>query len=161
MSPILEINDLSVAYRTPGGDGHAVGTVLAQQGMALMGSRVLRVEIYSRGLLLVCLVALLGALLGVDPDHTSQFIAWTNVISGQTDPDYVADPSVMARTRDEIYSYFHELTAERRARPTGLACKSRASVSLTNSRAGPPISPCQQRRRVLVAGRESPCQRRG
>jgi len=60
----------------------------------------------------------LGALLGVDPDHTSQFIAWTNVISGQTDPDYVADPSVMARTRTEIYEYFHELTAERRARPT-------------------------------------------
>ncbi|MBA3743890.1 MAG: cytochrome P450 [Sporichthya sp.] len=62
-------------------------------------------------------ILVLGSLLGVAPEDTSQLIAWTNVISGQTDPDYVADPSVMVRTRTEIFDYFHALTAERRARP--------------------------------------------
>jgi cytochrome P450 len=62
-------------------------------------------------------ILVLGSLLGVAPEDTSQLIAWTNVISGQTDPDYVADPSVMIRTRNEIFEYFHALTAERRARP--------------------------------------------
>ena len=63
-------------------------------------------------------ILVLGSLLGVAPEDTTQLIAWTNVISGQTDPDYVADPSVMVRTRTEIFEYFHQLTAERRARPT-------------------------------------------
>ena len=63
-------------------------------------------------------ILVLGSLLGVAPEDTTQLIAWTNVISGQTDPDYVADPSVMVRTRTEIFDYFHALTAERRARPT-------------------------------------------
>lgn len=63
-------------------------------------------------------ILVLGALLGVAPEDTTQLIAWTNVISGQTDPDYVADPSVVSRTRTEIFSYFHTLTEERRARPT-------------------------------------------
>ncbi|WP_344601857.1 cytochrome P450 [Sporichthya brevicatena] len=63
-------------------------------------------------------ILVLGALLGVEPEDTSQLIAWTNVISGQTDPDYVADPSVVARTRTEIFDYFHTLTAARRAQPT-------------------------------------------
>lgn len=62
-------------------------------------------------------ILVLGSLLGVAPADTSALIAWTNVISGQTDPDYVADPSVVARTRTEIFDYFHALTAERRARP--------------------------------------------
>ncbi|HUR73015.1 MAG TPA: cytochrome P450, partial [Sporichthya sp.] len=63
-------------------------------------------------------ILVLGSLLGVAAEDTSQLIAWTNVISGQTDPDYVTDPSVMERTRTEVFDYFHALTAERRSRPT-------------------------------------------
>ncbi len=75
-------------------------------------------------------ILVLGSLLGVDPEDTSQLIAWTNVISGQTDPDYVTDPSVMVRTRTEIFEYFHALTAERRARPTDdlISLLSRATI---------------------------------
>jgi cytochrome P450 len=62
-------------------------------------------------------VLVLGALLGVDPDHATRLISWTNVMSGQTDPDYVADPDFVAQTRTEIFDYFHELTEQRRARP--------------------------------------------
>jgi cholest-4-en-3-one 26-monooxygenase len=62
-------------------------------------------------------ILVFGALLGAPAEDTPQLVGWTNVVSGQSDPDYVADPSVMARTRDEAFAYFHALTAERRARP--------------------------------------------
>jgi cholest-4-en-3-one 26-monooxygenase len=62
-------------------------------------------------------ILVFGALLGAPAEDTPKLVGWTNVVSGQTDPDYVADPSVMARTRDEAFAYFHALTEERRARP--------------------------------------------
>jgi cytochrome P450 len=62
-------------------------------------------------------ILVFGALLGAPAEDTPKLVGWTNVVSGQTDPDYVADPSVMARTRDEAFAYFHALTDERRARP--------------------------------------------
>jgi cytochrome P450 len=62
-------------------------------------------------------ILVFGALLGAPAEDTPKLVSWTNVVSGQTDPDFVADPSVMARTRDEAFAYFHALTDERRARP--------------------------------------------
>jgi cytochrome P450 len=62
-------------------------------------------------------ILVFATMLGAPKEDASRLLEWTNVMSGQTDPDYVPDPAVVDRVRREVFDYFHELTEERRARP--------------------------------------------
>ncbi|MHB8691237.1 MAG: cytochrome P450 [Solirubrobacteraceae bacterium] len=62
-------------------------------------------------------ILVFATMLGADAADARRLLDWTNVMSGQTDPDYVPDPGVVERTRQEVFDYFHELTERRRAEP--------------------------------------------
>jgi cytochrome P450 len=62
-------------------------------------------------------ILVFATLLGADPDHAHRLLEWTNVMSGQTDPEYVPEPGVVDRARREVFDYFHELTERRRREP--------------------------------------------
>jgi cytochrome P450 len=62
-------------------------------------------------------ILVFATMLGAPKEDAHRLLEWTNVMSGQTDPDYVAEPGVVDRVRQEAFDYFHALTEERRARP--------------------------------------------
>ena len=62
-------------------------------------------------------ILVFATMLGAPKEDAHRLLEWTNVMSGQTDPDYVADPGVVDRVRREVFDYFHELTEERRRAP--------------------------------------------
>ena len=62
-------------------------------------------------------ILVFATMLGAEPADAHRLLEWTNVMSGQTDPDYVPDPAVVERTRHEVFAYFHELTERRRREP--------------------------------------------
>jgi cytochrome P450 len=62
-------------------------------------------------------ILVFGTMLGAPKEDVHRLLEWTNVMSGQTDPDYVADPGVVERVRHEVFDYFHALTEARRAQP--------------------------------------------
>jgi cytochrome P450 len=62
-------------------------------------------------------ILVFATMLGAAEEDAHRLLEWTNVMSGQTDPDYVAEPGVVDRVRTEVFDYFHALTEERRARP--------------------------------------------
>ena len=62
----------------------------------------------------------IAEMIGVPPDHWEQLYRWTNEIIGANDPEYQAgrtgaETRIDART--EVFEYFKELAAERRAEP--------------------------------------------
>jgi cytochrome P450 len=58
----------------------------------------------------------LGRVLGVPPEDCPLMVEWTNKITTD-DPDYLPDPAMREVARDELFAYFKELTARRRAEP--------------------------------------------
>jgi cytochrome P450 len=58
-----------------------------------------------------------GTWLGVPAADLPLVVKWVNVIGGQEDPEFVSDGETVGRCRDELFAYFTELTAERRAAP--------------------------------------------
>jgi cytochrome P450 len=62
-------------------------------------------------------ILVFATMLGAEPADAHRLLEWTNVMSGQTDPDYVPEPGVVERTRTEVFEYFHELTERRRREP--------------------------------------------
>lgn len=62
-------------------------------------------------------ILVFATMLGAEPQDAQRLLQWTNVMSGQTDPDYVPEPGVVERTREEAFEYFHELTERRRRQP--------------------------------------------
>jgi cytochrome P450 len=63
-------------------------------------------------------ILVFATMLGAPREDAHKLLEWTNVMSGQTDPDYVPEPGVVDRTRREVFEYFGRITEERRARPT-------------------------------------------
>jgi cytochrome P450 len=63
-------------------------------------------------------ILVFATMLGAPREDAPRLLEWTNVMSGQTDPDYVPEPGVVDRVRHEVAAYFQTLTQERRARPT-------------------------------------------
>jgi cytochrome P450 len=57
-----------------------------------------------------------GTLLGVPPEDCPRLLAWTNA-SSSADPEYAAAPDAAAVAREELFTYFRELEALRRAEP--------------------------------------------
>jgi cytochrome P450 len=62
-------------------------------------------------------ILVFGTMLGAPREDVHRLLEWTNVMSGQSDPDYGADPAVVERVRREVFDYFHALTEARRAEP--------------------------------------------
>ncbi|MTD45869.1 cytochrome P450 [Conexibacter sp. W3-3-2] len=62
-------------------------------------------------------ILVFATMLGAPNEDAHRLLEWTNVMSGQTDPEYVADPGVVERVRHEVFDYFHALTEARRADP--------------------------------------------
>lgn len=62
-------------------------------------------------------ILVFATMLGAPKEDAHRLLEWTNVMSGQTDPEYVADPGVVERVRHEVFDYFHALTEARRADP--------------------------------------------
>jgi cytochrome P450 len=62
-------------------------------------------------------ILVFGTMLGAPKEDVHRLLEWTNVMSGQSDPDYVADPTVVERVRHEVFDYFHALTEARREEP--------------------------------------------
>jgi cytochrome P450 len=62
-------------------------------------------------------ILVFGTMLGAPREDVHRLLQWTNVMSGQSDPDYGADPAVVQRARTDVFDYFHELTEQRRADP--------------------------------------------
>lgn len=62
-------------------------------------------------------ILVFGTMLGAPKSDVHRLLEWTNVMSGQSDPDLGADPAVVERVRHEVFDYFHELTEARRAAP--------------------------------------------
>ncbi|MEV6902605.1 cytochrome P450 [Amycolatopsis sp. NPDC051372] len=58
----------------------------------------------------------IGRLLGAPPEACPHMQRWTNQMASD-DPEYSTGPETAARARDEIFSFFHELEAQRRANP--------------------------------------------
>ncbi len=55
-------------------------------------------------------------MLGVPVEDAPLLLRWTNEISSE-DPEYSAGPETAARARDELFAYYADLTAQRRAHP--------------------------------------------
>lgn len=62
-------------------------------------------------------ILVFATMLGAPKEDAHRLLEWTNVMSGQTDPDYVPEPGVVDRVRREVFDYFHELTELRRRDP--------------------------------------------
>jgi cytochrome P450 len=62
-------------------------------------------------------ILVFATMLGAEPADAHRLLEWTNVMAGQTDPEYVPDPEVVARTRQAVFDYFHDLTERRRREP--------------------------------------------
>jgi cytochrome P450 len=63
-------------------------------------------------------ILVFATMLGAPREDAPRLLEWTNVMSGQTDPDSVPEPGVVDRVRHEVGAYFQALTVERRAEPT-------------------------------------------
>lgn len=57
-----------------------------------------------------------GRLLGVPPEDCPMMVDWTNKITTD-DPDYLPDPAMRDVARDELFTYFQDLTEQRRRDP--------------------------------------------
>jgi cytochrome P450 len=65
-------------------------------------------------------VVIISELLGVPPEDTSRFKAWSDTLARGLDPDFMLPPAEIAqreRARDEFIGYFRELAGRRRADP--------------------------------------------
>lgn len=75
-------------------------------------------------------------MLGVPVEDADLLLRWTNESSSE-DPEYSAGPETAARARDELFGYYAELTAKRRAEPAD-------DIVTTLTRAAPRGEPLTQ-----------------
>jgi len=61
-------------------------------------------------------LVMIGRLLGAPVEDCPHLLRWTNQMASE-DPDYSAGPQTAVQARDEVFGYFRDLEAQRRACP--------------------------------------------